>query len=346
MKKRNLIAGNIAILGSRYEKIPDLPPFDNHVKNEVRQQILELLSNSLSYTRECLCGESLTESYEVLSLVERNFLPIRNIICKKCGIIRIDPLPEKHFFNELYSKLYWKLLHGNVDLTKDRFLFSSKRAIPFFNYLNNTCSLKSKKVLEIGASYGAGLFVLKDQGCRCLVGYDYDEKFIKKGIEYSGVDLRRGGIYEAVKDGLKYDVIILRHVLEHFLDPLYELNEIKKIISEEGMLFIEVPSVFNLKNYAYDPMMYFDIFHSFSYSLKTLTMVMNMSGYSMFDGNDHIYSLWKIDKSLNGKCKIFNNEYLDIKNHLIISELQRVKIEKFSNSIVGKMIRVCSNYFK
>ncbi len=347
MKKRNLIAGNTAILGNRYEQLPDQKnPFDNHVKNEARRQIVELLKKSISYSKECFCSQAFADTYDVLSLVDKNYLLIKNILCKKCGTIRIDPLPENDFYNIVYSTLYWKLLHGNVDLTRNRFALSVKRAIPFSDYLKRTCSLKSKNVLEIGASYGAGLFVLKNQDCRCLVGYDYDKEFIEKGIEFSGVDLRIGGISDAVNDGVKYDIIILRHVLEHFHNPLKELEELHKIISDNGFLFVEVPGVFNLNYWTIDPMMYFDIFHPFSFSLNTLTMLMNMSGYSLYDGNNHIYSLWKKDISLIGTCKIFHNEYLNIKNHLINSELHRMKIEEFENSIVGKIIRVCSNYLK
>lgn len=347
MKIRKIVAGKKAILGNRYEELPDCEfPFQNQIKNEARQQIVELLSKSVFNTKQCLCGEALDENSEVLSLVERNYLPVKNIICRKCGIIRIDPLPDNVFYNKVYSELYWKLSHGNIDLTKNRFNFSVKRALPFSNYLKKSCSLTSKTIIEIGASYGAGLFVLKDQGCKCLVGYDYDRDFIKKGIEYSGIDLRHGGIGDAVKDGVKYDIVILRHVLEHFLDPLTELNELKNIISDDGLLFVEVPGVFNLDYWVSDPMMYFDIFHPFSFSLKTLTMIMNMSGYSLYDGNNHIYSLWKMNEGLEKNFKIHADEYSKIKYFLIHSELNRLNKEKFNNSIIGKMSNTFIKYVK
>ncbi len=347
MKIKNIVAGKNAILGSRYDDFLDCEfPFQNQIKNEARQQIFELLSKSVLNTRRCLCGEALVDNSEVLSLIDKNYLPVKNIICMRCGIIRVDPLPENEFYNKVYSRLYWKLLHGNIDLTKNRFNLSVKRAASFSNYLKNSCSLNSKKIIEIGASYGAGLFILKDQDCRCLVGYDYDKDFIEKGIGYSGVDLRHGGIGDAVKDGVKYDVVILRHVLEHFLDPLNELHELKKIINDDGLLFVEVPGVFNIDYWVSDPMMYFDIFHPFSYSLKTLTMVMNMSGYSMYDGNNHIYSLWKMNEGLEKNYKVYAGEYLSIKDHLIHSELKRLNKEMFNNSISGKISNIYSSYVK
>ncbi|MDR1942224.1 MAG: class I SAM-dependent methyltransferase [Endomicrobium sp.] len=48
-----------------------------------------------------------------------------------------------------------------------------------------------------------------------------------------------------LKDGAKYDVIFLRHVLEHTLNPLELLKQLKEKISAGGSLIIEVPNAFS-----------------------------------------------------------------------------------------------------
>ena len=179
-----------------------------------------------------------------------------------------------------------------------------------------------------------------------MVGYDYDKEFIEKGIEYSGIDLRHGGISEAVNDGNKYDIVILRHVLEHFLNPVEELSQLRNLISDEGVLFIEVPGVFNLKYWSYDPVKYFDIFHPFSFSLNTLTMLLNNSGFTLVEGNEHIYSIWKLSNEFEINNKSSANEYLKIKKHLLDSEKQRRRIDRFNKSFVGKLYRYSSNIIK
>ena len=347
MKNTSDIPGKCTILGRRYEKqLENKTPFESNVKNEARQQIVELLSQSRLYSKPCLCGEKDIDRSEVLSLVERNELPIRNILCKNCGLIRVDPLPEEDFYATVYKNWYWKLMHGNMELTQNRFNFSVKRAIPYWNYLKSRCSLSSTTVLEIGASYGAGLSVLKEQGCRQLVGYDYDKEFIKKGIEYSGVDLRDGGISEAVNDGNRYDIVMLRHVLEHFLDPARELQNLKNLLNDQGLLFVEVPGVFNMSNYSYDFKMYFDIFHPFSFSLNTLSMLMHSCGFSMVDGTDYVYSLWKINGCSDDNHRICSDEYLKIRNHIINTENKRYRIDKFNNSYLRKAYNYSTNYIK
>ncbi|MGB1103629.1 MAG: class I SAM-dependent methyltransferase [Crocinitomicaceae bacterium] len=43
----------------------------------------------------------------------------------------------------------------------------------------------------------------------------------------------------------RFDLIIMRHVLEHFLDPLTVLKRIREVLSEDGVLYIAVPNNLN-----------------------------------------------------------------------------------------------------
>ena len=46
-------------------------------------------------------------------------------------------------------------------------------------------------------------------------------------------------------DSDKYDLVIMRHVLEHFLDPLAVMKKVRKVLSRDGLLYLAVPN--NLK---------------------------------------------------------------------------------------------------
>jgi SAM-dependent methyltransferase len=347
-RKKNTAFNKVSsLLGSRYDSIcSERSAIESEKKKESRRQIFELLRTSKTIANPCLCSKKCSTHFEILSLVDRNSLPVRNVICKACGTIRINPLPSNDFYRTVYSKFYWPLMHGNSTLTRGRFGLSVRRAVPYWNYLKRKVSLREKKVLELGASYGAGLFLLKDQKCKCLVGYDYDGDFVKKGIEYSDIDLRIGGIDEAINDGSKYDFLILRHVLEHFIDPVSSLRKIKQLLTRSGLIFVEVPGVFNPKLWGYDPMMYFDLFHPFSYSLNTLKMLMHNSGYCLVDGNHHVYSLWEIDEVSSVDRVDLKEEYCNIRNFLIRIENKRMKRRKFFNSFLGKITSYIFNNVK
>ena len=42
---------------------------------------------------------------------------------------------------------------------------------------------------------------------------------------------------------LKFDIIILSHVIEHFQDFINDINELKKCTHENTLFYIEVPSM-------------------------------------------------------------------------------------------------------
>lgn len=41
----------------------------------------------------------------------------------------------------------------------------------------------------------------------------------------------------------KYDVVILRHVLEHLVDPVAAMSKIKSMLNDKGMCLIEIPNI-------------------------------------------------------------------------------------------------------
>ena len=310
--------------------------FLQDVKGEARKEILQLLEENIPESTPCLCGEDAEKQIDILAGIDKRALPVRNVICNDCGLIRIQPRYKESVYEYLYKNIYWKLLHGSKDLTEKRFLFSVKRAKPFADYLIGNYELAGKKVLEIGASYGAGLFRLKDSNCKDLVGYDYDNEFLEKGREYAGLDLRYGGVDEAVHDGEQYDLVILRHVFEHFLDPARELGSLSKLLTKQGELFIEVPGVYNITYWHDDPLHYFDFFHPYSYTLGTLKNEMMKNGYVLHGGNEHVYSFWKYNGE---KLRAGTNasEAEKIKKYIYKVERKRARREKFQSTFLGKV---------
>ena len=329
---------NKSLLGQRY----DYPEFSQSArlhssKEGARNEILKLLEQCEPESIACLCGEHQEKHIEVLATIDRWGLPVRTGLCKSCGLVRIEPRHNSSIYESIYKNIYWELSHGAKDLTEKRFLLSVKRAKPFADHLINNYKFAGKKLLEIGASYGAGLYRLKDEDCKKLVGYDYDKEFLKKGREYTGLDLRYGGVDEALIDKDKYDLVILRHVFEHFLKPSRELSSLSELLEEDGMLFIEVPGVFTVSFWYDDLLEYFDFFHPYSYTLSTLKNEMSKSGYVLHKADEHIYSFWHY-KGNSLEIDPAINEASRVKNHLQHIERKRARRESFYSALPVKVI--------
>lgn len=123
----------------------------------------------------------------------------------------------------------------------------------------------------------------KDIGCT-VKGSDYNERLINQGRD-QGLDLSCGGIECFKKDG-QADIVIMRHVLEHIPEPIGFLKELRNILKDDGLLWIEVPTLEDYNNDSYlsntikhNMFVKFQNTHVWYFSTNTLCYVMECAGF-------------------------------------------------------------------
>lgn len=128
-------------------------------------------------------------------------------------------------------------------------------------------------MLEVGPDCGAFLSIARHKlGVRCY----FDElneiactKLRAKGfLDVNGMD----------DGGRRFDVIVLRHVLEHIVFPVQYGTELKNRLSPGGFVFIEVPDCSSLDLDQTDG---FCLEHVNYFSLTSMCRLMNRAGYSV-----------------------------------------------------------------
>ncbi|MBW1699412.1 MAG: class I SAM-dependent methyltransferase [Deltaproteobacteria bacterium] len=286
------------ILGKRYQRRTDYHNYIVGERAKARSSIIKTVSNCRRLSVPCLCGRD--DESLLLATIDRWGIPSNHLICMYCGLIRVSPRWDHDTYRRIYEGHFWSLQTGQSNITRERFNLSIKRSVAFartiFEYVPD---IKGMRIIEIGCSYGAGLQHLKGKGA-LLVGYDFDRDIISAGREFTGLNLRHGGIREALNEmESRYDFVILRHVFEHMLDPFAEGKLLRDLVSDDGLIFIEVPGVLNFFKWSPDPIFIFNTFHVYSYCLRTLRQVMERCGFSLIRGDEHIYSLWKPSLTIN-----------------------------------------------
>ena len=254
---------------------------------------------------KCFCG-----SEDAIPITERDRygFSYRMVLCKVCGIMYANPRMTEESYKEFYNNEYRRIYDDQEEETKEEVFRNGLKSGASLSEFLSHFEIKPKTVLEIGCNTGAWLKPFKDQGA-VIYGVDYNEERTNYGRS-QGLDLITGGIDRLERLGVKADLIILHHVLEHFLDLEKELSRIKGLLAPFGTLYIGVPGL-----YTWDRDLLFQNAHTYQFNATTLSYVMECCGFEELYCDEHITSLWQIDESVRKKSNVPIGETSNISNH-------------------------------
>jgi 2-polyprenyl-3-methyl-5-hydroxy-6-metoxy-1,4-benzoquinol methylase len=105
---------------------------------------------------------------------------------------------------------------------------------------------QSGEVLDVGSGLGFFLKTAQENGYT-VHGIDISERAVQLSRDVFNVASDVETPEDLIKQGKKFDIITLWHVLEHFINPFDELNKIKQLLKDNGICIIEVPNLLSLK---------------------------------------------------------------------------------------------------
>lgn len=231
-----------------------------------------------------VCGES--SEFTRLSNQDRYGLYHPVSMCETCGLVQPRPRMTEQSYGAFYADEYRLLYDGKVEWESSQFAGQYERASGFLEYILEVAvdDLSDAKVLDIGSGPGGMASYFQDQG-HPVIGCDLDED----AVEYAksnDVPVRYGPIKQ-IELPWAPDVVVLSHVVEHFLDPVTTLKTIRDIGHEDTYYFIEVPGV---KSIRADRSYYGGTFrkqlqnaHTLYFTKKTLRNVMGSAGFESLD---------------------------------------------------------------
>jgi len=224
-----------------------------------------------------LCG---ADDYIVVSKKGRFNMPVRNVICKKCGLIYVNPRMPESYYKRFYSSKKYRELYDKREKPDKNYEEKIKKEIEerFQYILNRLIKLKIKKgsVLDVGCNTGYLLYLFKNKEWKCM-GIEPSQDFAEYGKKIYNINIKTEFL-EKAKLKEKFDLIILSHVLEHFEDPNKALSKIKRNLKSRGFLYIEVPNI--LKPYN-NLSFFFQNAHLYTFSPNTLTAVLAKNGFKV-----------------------------------------------------------------
>jgi len=218
----------------------------------------------------------------------------RVYLCRDCRAYYLWPYISDELISELYSESYFtgksesdgklNVPSSNNDYERE---FAAVRRDKFLETVETLLEHNSnaKSILDIGAATGDFLAIAREK------------KLITTGIElssYASAIAKKKYDFEfhevAVADyqgSEKYDLIHMNHVFEHFGAPHQVLDRLESLLSNDGLIYVEVPFQFNLieivKYYLTRQRRPFDVFslhHPIFYRPSTLKNIFSEHGFN------------------------------------------------------------------
>ena len=220
----------------------------------------------LPTTAACACTLCASLEAEIVGERDRRGTPLRTVICRSCGLVRTDPMPDAAQITAYYAREYRRSYKGAERPTARRVLRALDVARDRFARLRPHLHDR-RRVLDVGASSGEFLQVLRAAGIGAT-GIEPNEAYSRWGRENLGLEIENTDWSRAHFPAGRFDAITLFHVLEHLADPVGALRRLACWLAPGGVLAVEVP---NIEGTCGSPSGRFHFAHLHHFNLPTLS---------------------------------------------------------------------------
>jgi SAM-dependent methyltransferase len=186
----------------------------------------------------CVLGETketILKNYTITDHAKS--APPRIVKCRKCGLIYANPQPSDVQIAESYA-----------DMIDDLYLKEEKGRRESARSILNTLKRmnKSGRLLDIGCSAGFLIDEAENYGWD-VYGVDLSHWAIDFAKQKFGLQNVTQGVLNEVRypDNF-FDVVIMKDVIEHLINPKSELKEIHRILKPGGVICINTPNIVSL----------------------------------------------------------------------------------------------------
>jgi len=200
------------------------------------------------------------------------------IACTGCGFVYADTVACQadygRFYRECSKYEDISLASGGGARESDRHRLQETAAA-----IAARLPSAGSSILDIGCANGGLLHALRALSFNNLTGLDPSPVCVDH-VSQAGIACHEGGIFEqgALLAGIKYDCIILSHVLEHVYDLELAVGAVTGLLNQNGLLYVEVPDASRYPEHFVVPYYYFDCEHINHFSETSLENLFQRSG--------------------------------------------------------------------
>ena len=208
--------------------------------------------------------------------------------CQSCRHLFIHPVPLVN------------LQERTMDAIEDATFFGNR----LFEYLHEKLVINreihavqkfitapSPSLLDIGCVTGWTTSLFEKKGFRA-VGLEPSAVRAQFGKEKYGIEIYQCPI-ETFAPKEKFDLVIMRHLLEHVENPLSVLERVRTFLNDNGVLLIIIPNINSIGRYVFQENWQWILpWHLHFYAPRTLTALLEKTGYKTLKSYQIPSPLW------------------------------------------------------
>jgi 2-polyprenyl-3-methyl-5-hydroxy-6-metoxy-1,4-benzoquinol methylase len=237
--------------------------------------------------------------FRLITCENRHAIALPLSICAFCGLVLINPRPRADWFEDFYKKYFWEAyVDMHVHSMEELFEIDKckEKAEAIGTAILGEISRPSLRYLDVGCGLGA----LPDYISNNAEGWTVEAiEPSKQAVDFIHRTFNSFTVTNMSLDRLievkhRYDVVSIVHVLEHTLDPSLFLKRICNLLSEDGMLYVEVPNILSDKWQGKD---FLHVAHTLYFDESSLRAALETSGYrviKVIDAPEKKYWPWAL----------------------------------------------------
>lgn len=247
-----------------------------------------------------LCGESLLHlKFHASDLLAESGASYPVLECRRCGLVRtLRPTSNS---GSCYPEDYHRRISGcggRQSVNRSDLLATRLRGLRQFK--------KRGRILDVGCGDGSFLRTLGRAGWEA-VGTEIDSGLVSI-LRKQGLEVFEGELPELKLPHRYFDFITYYGSFEHVSRPMEELEEAKRILSEDGLLLFSLTNAGSVEAKLFGPNWFgFEVpRHRFNYPLRSLQLLLTIKGFQCLRAdiqNDYFITTYSLACSLGLRSK-------------------------------------------
>jgi 2-polyprenyl-3-methyl-5-hydroxy-6-metoxy-1,4-benzoquinol methylase len=190
----------------------------------------------------CICCGTSSEPKVILRSKDRN--EAGDIVrCPNCNLVFVSPMPHDTIISNSYVGLYSERNPPDI-IDKNRVNWTRNSIKGYIRELHSLGHWPKKDFLDLGGGLGYYSEAAQAEGLNpTLVDLDpVSIAFAKEKLGLNRAFCSSIEEFAADSKSRKYDLVFLRHVIEHHKAPKSLIEAVKSLLSDDGVLIIETPN--------------------------------------------------------------------------------------------------------